>query len=52
VSAVALVMEGAADTAAKVEEGEPPAELEGSVDGDAPSDGDAPPAEPESDEAG
>jgi DNA gyrase subunit A len=47
VSAVALVMEGAADTAAKVDEDEPPAELEASVDGDPPEG-----AEPEPDEAG
>ena len=37
VSAVALVMEGQAETAAKVEEGEDPPELEASTDGDAPS---------------
>jgi DNA gyrase subunit A len=36
VSAVALVMEGQAETAAKVEEGEDPPELEASTDGDAP----------------
>ena len=36
VSAVALVMEGQADTAAKVDEDEPPPELEASADGDAP----------------
>jgi DNA gyrase subunit A len=43
VSAVALVMEGQADTAAKVEdEDEATAELEASVDGDAPVDGDEP----------
>jgi DNA gyrase subunit A len=52
VSAVALVMEGTADTAAKVEEDEAPAELEAAVDGDAPPDGDTPveddaPAEPD-----
>ena len=44
VSAVALVMEGQAETAAKVEEGEEATpELEAAADGDAP-------AEPEPDE--
>jgi hypothetical protein len=37
VSAVALVMEGQAETAAKVEEDEAPAELEPAEDGDAPA---------------
>jgi DNA gyrase subunit A len=37
VSAVALVMEGQAETAAKVEQDEAPAELEAAVDGDAPA---------------
>jgi DNA gyrase subunit A len=37
VSAVALVMEGQADTAAKVDEDEAPAELEASAGGDAPA---------------
>jgi len=46
VSAVALVMEGQAETAAKVDEGEDTPELEASADG-APSDGDAPQPEPE-----
>jgi len=46
VSAVALVMEGQAETAAKVDEGEDTSELEASADG-APSDGDAPQPEPE-----
>ena len=41
VSAVALVMEGQADTAAKVDEGEDTPELEAAADGDAP---DEPPA--------
>ena len=45
VSAVALVMEGQAETAAKVEDDEAPPELEASADGDAP-------AEPEPEEAG
>jgi DNA gyrase subunit A len=49
VSAVALVMEGTADTAATVaDEAEPPAELEASVDGDTPE----APEEPEPDDAG
>jgi DNA gyrase subunit A len=48
VSAVALVMEGQADTAAKVEEDGATPELEASADGDAPVE----PAQPEPDEAG
>src|SRR5919107_1698611 len=44
VSAVALVMEGQAETAAKVEEDDAPPELEGTaVDGDAPPESEPPP---------
>jgi DNA gyrase subunit A len=51
VSAVALVMEGTADTAAKVDEDEPPAELEAVPDDDTPPEPEAT-AEPEPDDAG